>query len=245
MKLTFCITSFISAITLILLTDVKAQSKMIKDIPLPDGYVRIPVPEHSFGAYLRRIQLKNDNTVYLYNGMPKANQNAHYAVLDISVGNQDLQQCADAIMRLRAEYLKRQQHPICFTDNAGKKYCWADHFSKGWQNYLNLVFSWCGTLSLQKELIPVSWQKVKPGDVVIKGGSPGHAVIIVDLARHKTTGNLIFLLAQSYMPAQMIHVLLNKNERGLSPWYSVPSGLLITPKWTFSALQLHTWPESN
>jgi hypothetical protein len=243
MKLTFCITSFISAIILTLLTDAKAQNKMINDIPLPDGYVRIPVPEHSFGAYLRRIQLKNNNTVYLYNGMPKANQNAHYAVLDISVGNQDLQQCADAVMRLRAEYLKQQEKPICFADNSGKRYCWSDHRQKGWQNYLNLVFSWCGTLSLEKQLIPVTWQKLKPGDVLIKGGSPGHAVIIVDMARHKTTGNLIFLMAQSYMPAQMIHILLNKSEKHLSPWYSVPSNLLVTPEWTFSATQLHTWPE--
>lgn len=218
---------------------------MIKDIPLPEGYVRAAVPEQSFGAYLRQVKLSSDKTVYLYNGIPKANQTAQYAVLDISVGDLDLQQCADAIMRLRAEYLKQQQKPICFTDNGGKKYCWADYRHKGWQNYLNLVFSWCGSLSLQKELIPVSWQKVKIGDVVIKGGSPGHAVIIMDIARHKTKGDLIFLMAQSYMPAQMIHVLLNKNERSLSPWYSVSSGLLITPEWTFSYTQLHTWPKAN
>ena len=41
----------------------------------------------------------------LYNGSPKGNQSAHAAVFNVDVGNQDLQQCADAVMRLRAEYL--------------------------------------------------------------------------------------------------------------------------------------------
>lgn len=245
MKLTFSFYLCISAITLSFLTAAPVQSQTVKDIPLPPGYERITVPAQSFAAYLRSLKLRKDKTVYLYNGSPKANQTAQYAVLDVPVGDKDLQQCADAVMRLRAEYLKQQQKPICFADNAGKKYCWSQYRDKGWENYLNLVFSWCGTLSLQKQLIPISWSKVKPGDVVIKGGSPGHAVIIADIATHKTTGDVIFLLAQSYMPAQMIHVLLNKKENSLNPWYSVPYDLLQTPEWTFLASQLHTWPEGN
>lgn len=80
---------------------------------------------------------------------------------------------------------------------------------------MNIVFSWCGSLSLQNELIPVSWQKVKIGDVIIKGGNPEHAVVIMDIAWQKTKRNLIFLMAQSYIPAQMINVPLNANEQNL------------------------------
>ena len=36
---------------------------------------------------------------------PKQDQDAQFAVLDVSVGHEDLQQCADAVMRLRAEFL--------------------------------------------------------------------------------------------------------------------------------------------
>lgn len=35
----------------------------------------------------------------LYNGSQKPNQSVHYAVFDIDVGKEDLQQCADAVMR--------------------------------------------------------------------------------------------------------------------------------------------------
>jgi hypothetical protein len=73
----------------------------IVNIPVPEGFKRIATD--GFGQYLREIRLKKDNTVYLYNGSPKRNQTAQYAVIDISVGAKDLQQCADAAMRLRAE----------------------------------------------------------------------------------------------------------------------------------------------
>jgi Domain of unknown function (4846) len=217
-------------------------ARQIKEIPLPDGYERLPLPEKSFGTFLRLQSLKSDKTVYLYNGKPKHNQTAQYAVLNISTGTKDLQQCADAVMRLRAEYLKQQQELICFTDNAGKKYCWQQYKHRGWQGYLETVFGMCGTISLVKELKLKNWNNLTAGDVLIKGGSPGHAVIIMDVARHKITGKLIFLLAQSYMPAQDIHVLQNFSDKALSPWYRAPSTeKVITPEWTFYATQLRTW----
>jgi len=216
--------------------------KRINDIPLPQGYERVPLPEKGFGYFLRSQSLKSDKTVYLYNGKPKYNQSAQYAVLNVSTGTKDLQQCADAVMRLRAEYLKQQQELICFADNAGKKYCWQNYKHRGWQGYLETVFGMCGTMSLEKELKLKGWKNLTAGDVLIRGGSPGHAVIVVDVARHKTTGQLIFLLAQSYMPAQDIHVLQNFNDKELSPWYRTPlTEVISTPEWTFYATQLRTW----
>ncbi len=97
-----------------------AQITTIGDIPLPEGYKRTEAATNSFGSYLRRIQLKKDKTVYLYDGKKKANQSVQYAVLNVSIGLKDLQQCADAVMRLRAEYLRSINLPVCFTDNANK-----------------------------------------------------------------------------------------------------------------------------
>ena len=191
---------FLSGVVLIVSTQqhVLAQRtailKEINDIPLPDGYERVQLQHNSFGYFLRHQNLKTDRTVYLYNGSPKSNQAAQYAVLATPVGNKDLQQCADAVMRLRAEHLKQQNKPVCFADNAGKKYCWDQHRHRGWQPYLETVFAMCGTLSLEKELKRKEWAQLSAGDVLIKGGSPGHAVIVMDVAKHKTNGQLIFLL---------------------------------------------------
>ena len=97
-----------------------------------------------------------------------------------------------------------------------------------------MVFAYAGTLSLAKELNTVSVGEMKIGDVFIQGGSPGHAVIVVDMAENITTGKKVFMLAQSYMPAQDIHVLKNPDNRKISPWYGVDFGEeLNTPEWKF------------
>ncbi|HEX8516302.1 MAG TPA: DUF4846 domain-containing protein [Bacteroidia bacterium] len=75
-------------------------------IPVPAGYTRINVPENSFAAWLRHLPLKpGKSEVHLYNGTLKPNQDLHAAVINIDAGTTDIQQCADAVMRLRAEYL--------------------------------------------------------------------------------------------------------------------------------------------
>lgn len=231
-------------------------------LPLPAGFTRVPQPAGSFGTWLRSMPLKQDNKVYLYNGHLKGNQQAQYAVLDISTGNKDLQQCADAVIRLYAEYLyqTKQLGKIAFhaTDGTLMDYnSWmqGDRFMLKqnrlvkvrkaaacsgpacFSNYLETVFSWAGTLSLSKELLPVKdTRKILPGNVFIKGGSPGHAVIVMDVAEN-AAGERIFLLAQSYMPAQNIHVL--KNPGGATPWYPAGfTGKLLTPEWVFDAGEL-------
>jgi hypothetical protein len=76
------------------------------------------------------------------------------------------------------------------------------------------------------------------GDVFIEAGSPGHAEIIVDMAENEN-GEKIFLLAQSYMPAQQTQILLNPNDEKISPWYSLEGyDKLVTPQWTFELNQL-------
>ncbi|SEW52593.1 DUF4846 domain-containing protein [Chitinophaga arvensicola] len=238
----------------------------IAELPLPAGFKRLPQEAGSFGAWLRTIHLKTDNKVYLYNGQLKNNQQAQYAVLDISIGNKDLQQCADAVMRLYAEYLyaSKQFSKIAFhaTDGTLMDYAsWmkGDRFvlrknrlvkirqaaassgEESFHRYLETVFVWAGTLSLSKELVPVKdTRKILPGDVFIRGGAPGHAVIVMDVAENNA-GERVFLLAQSYMPAQNIHVL--KNPASSTPWYPAAfTGKLLTPEWVFDAGELARFP---
>src|ERR1700754_316883 len=102
----------------------QATIHKIADIPLPAGYKRINGTDSLFARWLRTVAIKKDKRVFLYNGELKRNQQAQYAVLDIPIGKKDLQQCADAVMRLRAEYLKsnNRTREIWFADNNGTRY---------------------------------------------------------------------------------------------------------------------------
>ncbi|MBL7740009.1 MAG: hypothetical protein JNK14_12390 [Chitinophagaceae bacterium] len=221
------------------------QYNTVSDIVPPPGYERMDTTAHSFGNWLRQIAVRKDDHVYLYNGKLKKNQSAQFAVLDISVGQKDLQQCADAVMRLRAEYLFNQKRysEIMFTDNAGKIYQCTDNGSRSaFDRYLETVFGWCGSASLEKQLSPVTdISAIQPGDVFIKGGFPGHAMIVMDVAVNKK-GNKVFMLAQSYMPAQDIHIVRNPLKAG-SPWYAVEDieDEVTTPEWAFEPGQLRRW----
>lgn len=235
---------------------------------LPDGFERIPLDENSFGHYLRNFKLKKHGSkVKYFNGDEKANFSAYCAVLDISVGEKDLQQCADACMRLRAEYLFAQKRysDISFTLTNGFVMAYSE-FRKGkrlkvdgnktywiqttkisdtydaFMSYMTTIFTYAGTLSLSKQLKSTEKTNAQIGNLFLKGGSPGHAVIIVDMAKHKETGEIIFLLAQSYMPAQNIQVLNNISEKGYGPWYSLNfEGDLNTPEWTFDGDKVNVW----
>ena len=218
--------------------------QQIDQIPAPPGYKRMQLQPGGFGDWLRKLRLKEDKRVFLFDGRLKRNQSAQFAVIDIPVGKKDLQQCADAIMRLRAEYFynKKEIDSIDFWDNSKTHYRLnANADKQEFNRYLEKVFSFCGTISLENQLKPVKdINTLKPGDIFIKGGSPGHAVIVVDVAVNKE-GKKIFMLAQSYMPAQDIHILVNPDDPD-SPWYEIPIGITLrTPEWIFEKKQLRTW----
>ncbi|UZR93496.1 DUF4846 domain-containing protein [Chondrinema litorale] len=239
-----------------------------KRIPTPTGFKRVPVANNSFEAWLRNLPLKEKGSkVMLYNGEPKYRQDVHEAVVDIDIGKTDLQQCADAVMRLRAEYLyaTKQYNQISFNFTNGQaisysewrkgnkivfknnKAVWVpDSIDKtGYQSfkkYYNLIFAYAGTYSLSQELESVSNLKdIKAGDVFIYGGFPGHAVIVIDVVQNQK-GEKYFLIAQSYMPAQSIHILKNNANPDLSPWYSLSEikreMKIYTPEWTFEVSDL-------
>lgn len=221
---------------------------------------RILADSDSFGEHLRELPLKSHgSSVKYYDDNLKRNSKVYIGVVDLPIGDRDLHQCADAIMRLRADYLRAQKRydEIKFSFNNGfvadyskwkegyrisyngdsfswkKKFAPSDSDESYWK-YLEYVFSFAGTWSLEKELNAVTTENMKIGDIFIYGGSPGHAVIVVDMIEDKTTGLKYFMLAQSYMPAQEIQILINPNNEETSPWYSTVVGdALKTPEWVF------------
>ncbi|MBK8398483.1 MAG: DUF4846 domain-containing protein [Leptospiraceae bacterium] len=246
---------------------IDAKGKVIKErFRVPKGYKRIKSIDNSFAEYLQNLPLKRHGTkVMLFNGKIKTPEDVYDAVIDIDVGEKDLQQCADAVMRLRAEYLysKGRYEDIHFNFTNGfsadyskfalgnrinvkgnsvtwKKTSDKDYSYETFRKYLDIVYSYAGSASLSKELISVkNFADIKIGDVLIQGGFPGHAVIVVDMAKSIDSGEKIFLFAQSYMPAQDIQILKNPEKEELSPWYS--SNILdtiVTPEWEFKKTDL-------
>ena len=234
----------------------------------PVGFARVPMEALSFGAYLRALPLKpSEAQVHLYDGSLKHRQDVQAAVVDLSVGKRDLQQCADAVMRLRAEHLFAQGRiddiHFNFTNGFrtdfrrwvnGQRIQVEGAHGTRWigggkvgathddlLSYLHMVHTYAGTLSLSKELTDATLSPMAPGDVFIHGGSPGHAMIVIDVARD-AQGRTAFLLAQSYMPAQDIHVVQNLRRPELGAWFIQDDGNdLIIPEWTFSWNERKRW----
>ena len=86
---------------------------------------------------------------------------------------------------------------------------------------------------MENEAQPTDANSIEVGNVFLKGASPGHVVMVVDVCVNEE-GKVAFLLAQGYMPAQMFHVLKNEtSEDGV--WYYVDdiSYPFSTPEYTF------------
>jgi len=238
----------------------------IESIPPPPGFARVTLAKGSWGDWLRGLPVEF-REVRLHNGQPKPNQQAHHAVIAIEVGTKDLQQCADAIIRLRAEYLlaSNREDAIAFHFTSGDMAKWPawregarpavrgnkvswrriaerDATYACFRRYLDTVFTYAGTISLARELQPANDRHaVEPGDVFIRAGSPGHAVIVVDVAAD-AAGARALLLAQGFMPAQEIHVLRNPSTPNC-PWYPAKkTGELRTPEWGFRYEDLRRFP---
>lgn len=244
---------------------INKNGETIKDrIVPPEGFSRANHSGATWAAYLQTLPVKEHGSkVYDFSGNPISAQSSHAAVIDLDIGTKDLQQCADAIIRLRADYLWAQgrKDEIEFKFTSGHNYRWTDHaegirpsvngnrvsFSKkvqadfshaNFRNYLDIVFMYAGTLSLERDLKKISrGNALEVGDIIIKGGSPGHAVIVVDRTQNRD-GDYIYLLAQGFTPAQSIHIL-KSDSRNISPWYEIPqSGPFITDRYYFPSPEI-------
>jgi len=230
---------------------------------VPNGYQRVKTSKGSFASYLRSLKLKPVGTkVKNYDGSIKSNP-VHEAVVDLPIGHRDLHQCADAVMRLKAEYLWRKgaynKIHFNFTNGfqvdytkwmkgnrmvvSGNKTYWKkkaqpSNTYKDFWKYMELIFAYAGTSSLSKEMKSINMSDMQIGDVLIQGGFPGHAIIVLDMAVN-SSGEKLYMLGQSYMPAQEFQVLKNFNTKSISPWYKLDGNdNIYTPEWNFTSSDL-------
>lgn len=238
-------------------------------IMVPKGFSRVPSSSEEIAGFIRTIPLKEDGSQVLkYDNNPINDQNNHVAVFDIDIGDRDLQQCADSAIRIYGEYYwsleKYDQIAFHLTNGFYMEYNkWRDGYRiqvdgnnvkwvkkatyddsyDNFRKYLEMVFAYAGTLSLTAESKAISLDDLLPGDLLLEGGSPGHCVMVVDMA-YDEDGNRCYLLAQGYMPAQDFHVLTNPLHPE-DPWYyeTELSYPIKTPSWTFKEGSLMRWKD--
>ncbi|MDT0559340.1 DUF4846 domain-containing protein [Ichthyenterobacterium sp. W332] len=240
---------------------INTEGKTVKErITIPDGFKRVAYAKGSFQDYIRHYKLKPFGAkVINYDGSPYFNQIGHFGILEVPVPENGLQQCADALIRLRSEYLWEQnrKNDIGFNFTSGHNCSWtkyaegyrpkingnkvifsktatANHSKANFYKYLNLIYMYSGTISLFSELPKINdVNKLKIGDMLIIGGSPGHVVMIADVIEDEA-GKKYFALLQGNTPAQSVHLLKNLEHNKISPWYKLKLGDQIEiPGYTF------------
>lgn len=233
---------------------INEEGSTIKErVLVPEGFKRVNYPKGSFEDYLRNYKLKKfGSKIINYDGTKYYWQQGHIGILEVPVPKNGLQQCADALIRIRSEYLwdNNRKDEIGFNFTSGDYCSWlkyaegyrpkisgnkvvfnksaiANHTKENFYKYLNLIYTYSGTLSLHHELPKINDAKnLKIGDMLIKGGSPGHIVMICDEAVNEQ-GEKIFLLFQGNTPAQSVHLVKNLEDSKLSPWYHLKKDAVI------------------
>ena len=85
------------------------------------------------------------------------------------------------------------------------------------KRFMRIVFAYSGTLNMDYASKKIKLSEAKVGDIFIRGGSPGHVVMIADICKN-AKGKKAYLLAQGYLPAQEFQVLKNPLHEE-NPWY--------------------------
>ena len=247
-----------------LLTFGYAQNNIETQFTTPEGYVRIYNDPYS--NFLRQQPLKQKNIVKYHNGQIRFNKanDIFAAVFDYDIGPLDLHQCADAAIYLRAKYNYKFHFldKLAYTFTNGEITTYMDYLEgakykiinggndiekvyveprednfETFRSWIDLVWNYAGTWSVEKyDTYSIDIRDIQPGDIFIQGGFPGHAVTVVDVAVN-TNNEKVYMLAQSFMPAQEQHILLNPKNNTV--WYKLDNSKIIkTPEFTFESNQL-------
>ncbi|MDB5197855.1 MAG: hypothetical protein JWP88_2226 [Flaviaesturariibacter sp.] len=233
------------------------EAPLAIEIQQPKGASTTVFEEGTWSYFLQHLPTVAGDIVD-YTGTPIRNQAKHVAILNYDVGKRDLQQCADALIRLRAEYLfaQKRYNEIAFRFTSGEWYRYKDYVAgvrpaiiarqiyagevkpvavshATLRSYLDIIYAFAGTQSLYRDLLPATDFRV--GTIIITPGSPGHCCMVIDETTN-AAGQKRFKLVESYMPAQSIYVL--KNPEDGSAWYPLQKGTITTASYQFTKYAL-------
>jgi hypothetical protein len=189
---------------------------------------------------------KNGSAVLDYRGkiFKSGSDSTVAAVVDWRIEGRRLEQCMDILIRFYAEFLWEEGETADLQLPLPGGYWlnwneWSDGFRPQFRGikvsllrnfrpdssynsfiaYLQTIFSESHTQQFYHAYKPVKKTDVQIGDFIVRKGTKGHAVMIVDLAKNKK-GELIALIGNGDTPACQFFLL---NFRLGNPWIPLES----------------------
>lgn len=234
---------FIIVLLLLLSNQVNSQllkSETLKSFSIPDGYTR--VLENKYHEWITSLEITTKEEVKTFDGDTIYGLGDYYAgKFTYDIGDENLHQCADAAIYLNAKYhfdtgnLDRITYHFTngkrygfkqwtsgltplVTGNKSKLVIGPEKSNNTFREYLDIIFMYAGSWSLEKyDTFEVDLKDMMVGDIFIQGGFPGHTISVVDVVINKKTNNKLYMLAESYMPAQEQYILSNSGN----VWYNL------------------------
>ena len=247
----------------------------IGNIPLPStNYKRIEAKSGSFADWLRNLPLKKKGADVLNyrDGIFKSGQDTTVAfVVDLDIEGRRLEQCMDLLVRLYSDYLWKNK----LTDSlklplpGGFWLNWenwkngfrplfkgidvkimktspSDTSYRSYNSYLRTVYSESHTQQFYHAYQSVERRDLQIGDIIIKKGTKGHAIMVVDLAKNEI-GDMIALIGNGDTPACQFFLLNHKKNK---PWIPLDFNreridLPLKRKMTWDGLRRFTLPKNK
>lgn len=236
-------------------------------IPDPAGFCRVKATAGGFADWLRHLPTAPPGTPVktAKNQIVRAGDDARLAatvVLQPRGGK--LLDAGNMLVRLRAEFFWAAglKDRTAFRFTSGHLATWADwaagvrpfvqgrnvEFRKidppdegreSFTCYLEAVFRHGTVYSLMQDTFPMTDGTIEPGDVFVRPGRPGHAVLVLDVAVSED-GRVSVLLGQGGTPPQTFHVL---RDPALGDWFPVNRSdpIDLGPAGTFRLKDLRRW----
>jgi|GEM_PF-2231807 len=235
---------------------------------LPEGYERVPATKNSYTSFLRRLRLMTYGSATYNNS---ASETPQIGLLNLSV-IENMQENIHLCIRLRSEYFfeREQYNKIAFsiiTKDRVDYIRWSEglniaingklHSTKQqrgvnriitFQNFLKFIFTHSTIKTIMLDVQPTPISNIMPGDMFIQPEHPGNAVIVLDVAYNRATGDRIFLLAKHNKRSQIAYVLDNPKEGWSgSPWYhaNIKGNKITTPDFVFYKTDLRRFQENG
>lgn len=222
--------------------EIRSQN-LIGSLPLPDsGFVRIPLDENSFGAWLRNlVLLPPGSPVYDYRKRiyKSSDDTAIAAVVKLDINGRRLEQCMDILIRLYGQFLWENDRALelKLPLPGGYWLLWADWVQgirpqfdgidvtfkrtgdqdnsyNQYSAYLRTVYAVSHTQQFYYWYEPILPEEIEVGDFFVRKGTKSHAVMVVDMAIDRD-GQKFALIGHGDTPACEFHLL---NCKKTQPW---------------------------